>query len=132
MRALLLFVALWFVGCGVAERLPPVLGPTPLFDSTFESDQVLVNFRVERVEEFQASEFRFNGSVKNNGPDRANARFEVLTTRNIPDPNGDKAQQVVGVQTYGTLLTHQTQPISIVVVVPNVENVQVSGRFAHD
>lgn len=130
--AALVLAALCFAGCGVAERLPPLLGPTPLFDSTFEVDQVLVNFRVERVEEFQASEFRFNGSVKNNGVDRPGARFEVVSTRNIADPNGNRASQVIAVEPYGILLTSQTQPISIVAVVPNVDNVSITGRFAHD
>ena len=124
--------ALCFIGCGVADRLPPVLGPTPLTDSTFESDQVLLNFRVETVEEFQQTEFRFNGSVRNDGPDRPNARFEVVSTRNIPDPNGNRASSVIGAQPYGTLLQHQVQPISIVVVTPNTDNVSITGRFAHD
>lgn len=130
--AAIVLSGMWFIGCGVADRLPPVLGPTPLFDTTFESDQVLVNFRVERVEEFQGSEFRFNGSVKNNGPARPNARFEIISTRNIPDPNGNRAVTIIGLQHYDTLLQGQTQPISLVAVVPNVDNASITGRFAHD
>ena len=128
----ILLVALLFAGCGAAERGLPVLGPTPLFDTTQLVDQVIVNFRVERVEEFQASEFRFDGSVKNTGTDKLNARFEVVTTRNIPDPNGNRAVQIIATQNYGTLLSGQTQPISVIGVEPNVDNVSVTGRFAHD
>jgi hypothetical protein len=121
-----------YAGCGAADRLPPVFGPTPLSETTLTTDQVLVNFRVERVEEFQATEFRFNGSVKNLGNPLVNARFEVVSTRNIPDPNGNRASNVIAIQSYGTLIMGQTQPIAVVGIVPNVDNVSITGRFAHD
>ena len=130
--AIMLLAGAAFAGCGTANNLPPVLGPTPLTETTEEVDQVLVTFRVERVEEFQATEFHFDGSVKNAGPDKANARFEVVQTKNIPDPNGNFQTQVIATQSYGTLLSGQTQPIAAVGIVPNVSDVTITGRFAHD
>lgn len=128
----LLVAGLLFAGCGAAERLPPVFGPTPLTETTFTTDQVLVSFRVERVEEFQSTEFRFQGSVKNLGNPLPNARFEVVATRNIPDPNGNRASNVIATQLYGTLIMGQLQPVAVTGVVANVDNVAVTGRFAHD
>lgn len=128
----MILAALVVAGCGAADQLPPVLGPTPLTETTTTVDNVLVNFRVERVEQFQAAEFRFHGSVKNLGNDLPNARFEVITTRNIPDPNGNRAVVVIAAQSYGTLLMGSTGLIGVTGVVPNVENVTVTGRFAHD
>ena len=129
--ALVFTLAVVFVGCGAENQSPPILGPTPLTETTEEVDQVLVTFRVERVEEFQSTEFRFDGSVKNVGPPRAGARFEVVSTRNIPDPNGNFAEQVIATQSYDTLQTNQVQPIAVTGVVPNVSNVTITGRFAH-
>lgn len=109
-----------------------MFGPTPLLETTVTTDQALVSFRVERVEEFQATEFRFQGSVKNLGNPLVNARFEVVATRNIPDPNGNRASNVIATQPYGTLIMGQVQPIAVTGVVANVDNVSVTGRFAHD
>lgn len=128
----MILAALIVAGCGAADQLPPVLGPTPLTETTTKVDNVLVNFRVERLEQFQAAEFRFHGSLKNVGGDLANARFEVVTTRNIPDPNGFRAVNVIATQSYGTLLQGATALVGVTGVVPNVENVTVTGRFAHD
>jgi hypothetical protein len=130
--ALLILAGLVFIGCGAADRFPPVLPPTPLQETVENTDNVVVSFRVEVIEEFQSTEFRFNGSVRNTGDARPNARFEVLATKNIPDPNGKHTQYIIAVQPYGTLLTSQTQPISLVAVLPNVDNSTVTGRFAHD
>jgi acyl-coenzyme A thioesterase PaaI-like protein len=128
----LLAAVLVAAGCGAADQLPPVFGPTPLTETTTRVGNVIVNFRVERVEQFQAAEFRFHGSVKNLGDPLANARFEVVTRRNIPDPNGFRAEAVIAVQSYGTLLMGSEQLVGVTGVVPNVENVTVTGRFAHD
>jgi hypothetical protein len=121
-----------FAGCGAKELTPPVFGPTPLEETSIVSDQILVAYRVERVEEMGATEFRFGGSVRNLGPPVENGRFEVWTTRNTLDPNGNRTRQIVASQSFGRLLSQQVQPIAVTAIVPSVSNVTVTGAFAHD
>jgi len=120
------------LGCGAQELSSPVLSPTPLQETTFVQDQVVVNFRVETIEGFGTKEFRFNGSLRNLGASLENARFEVYTTNNISDSNGNRRRQIVASQEYGQLLSNQVQNIAVSAVVPSVSNVSITGVFAHD
>ncbi|MBI4858656.1 MAG: tetratricopeptide repeat protein [Candidatus Riflebacteria bacterium] len=129
---ILITVALAFIGCGSQEFGPPVFGPTLLEETTTLEGQVVVNYRVETVEKFGTTEFTFNGSVQNLGADVRNARFEVLSTKNNPDPNGIRAQKVIASQPFGDLLAGQRSVVALTGIVPNVDNVTVKGRFARD
>jgi hypothetical protein len=126
-------LSLLLAGCGVARLPDNVFGPTPLVDTNLVTpDSVIVNFRVEELAHHGALEFRFNGSVKNLGPPLSNARFEVVATRNVPDPTGVRSERIVTTQSYGRLDTNQTQVIAAVAELPAFENARVRGRFVHD
>jgi hypothetical protein len=126
-------LALLFLGCGSQALVPQTTGPTPLKETTTQTtDQVIVNFQVNPVQQFQSTDFRFQGSVQNLGPPLQNARFVVIARQNNLNPAGFQEQEIIATQNFGLLLQGQTQVITVHGVVPNVLDVTVFGQFTHD
>jgi hypothetical protein len=126
-------LGLLFLGCGSQPFGPTLQGPTPLKETTTQTgDQVIVNFQVNPIQQFQSTDFRFQGSVQNLGPPLPNARFVVIARQNTPNQQGTLEQDIIATQSFGLLLQGQTQVITVHGVVPNVLDVTVFGQFAHD
>lgn len=127
-----LLATLFFIGCGNARIQPPLATPSLAQEHTFLVGDALVSFQVEEVNHFQTNRYVFNGSVRNNGPTLANARFEILTEtrRNLPGDGPDF--RIEATQFYGRFLTGTTHQIALDAEVINVANVFVTGRFVSD
>lgn len=124
-----LFVALVLFGCGNETIQNPPIEPAFLRESTFLEGDVLVDFKAERVNNFQTAKFTFNGSVRNNGEDLENARFEIVTETMTTLPTGSPEIKVESTQNFEFLPSGGVQQIALSAEIPNLRRVFVTGRF---
>ena len=130
--AVLIFAAA--AGCGIDDpRAPLAVGglTTLLFERTFSQGDLEISEQVLVTNLDIGTNFHLNATVLNLGPDLPNARFEMLTQRQLDVFGGGtelRPPEVVAIQDLGTLHSSQTQGVALEHRELGFTRILISGR----